>query len=58
MTGDGGFHVATWSTVSRQELYVATRFPCRQGGLGHDKDFSVMTESCWPRVAIGKATSR
>ena len=58
-----------WSTMSqhgpsmamggcvRQESYVATRFPRRQGGLGHDRDFSIATKSCWPRVATRKAMS-
>ena len=39
-------------------MHVATGFLGRQGGLGRDRDFSIAIESCWPRVATGKATSR
>ena len=42
-----------WAAVSRQESYVATGFPVRQGGLGRDREFSVATESCWPFIATG-----
>ena len=56
-TEDGGFHVATWFTMSRHGPSVAmgscvvTGFPSKPEGLDRNKNLSVTTESCWPRVA-------
>ena len=49
--------VAIW-VLGCSGLLCRDRVPRQLRGLGHDRDFSVATETCWPRVATGNAVSR
>ena len=64
-----GFHVATWSivsrhgslvagaTVSRQGMQCRDRVPKHARKVGSRQRLFVGTKTCWPRVAIGNAVS-
>ena len=41
-----------------KECCVATGFPGKLGELGRDKDSTITTKMCWPRVATGNVVSR
>ena len=55
--------VAIWAFGCSRQLcrdknrYVATGFPGKLGGLSRDREFSVRTKNCWPRVTTGNAVS-